>query len=152
MPHGSEPGLASLAAGVGAKAALGQVMAEAVVLAAGSVLVFFSAFCFGAAVWRELFPGPPPPRPDVRQLPALGCLLSINPDAHSIRELDLVRWGVAIARKGGLSRKNVLNTVALPALLELLRQKRPRPARPRARNKQMVPAVPFRGKKRNQVR
>ena len=87
-----------------------------------------------------------------RRAVELGCLLSINPDAHSIRELDLVRWGVAIARKGGLSRKNVLNTMALPALLKHLQRKRPRPARPRARNKQMVPAVPFRGKKRNQVR
>jgi DNA polymerase (family X) len=81
----------------------------------------------------------------------LGCLLSVNPDAHSIRELDLVRWGVAIARKGGLSRKNVLNTMALPALLKHLQRKQTR-ARPRARNKQMVPAVPLRGKKRNQVR
>jgi len=70
-------GLASLAAGVGAKAALGQVMAEAVVLAAGSVLVLFSAFCFGSAVWRELFPGPPPPRPDVRQLPSV-LLIALN--------------------------------------------------------------------------
>jgi inner membrane protein YidH len=70
-------GLASLAAGVGAKAALGQVMAEAVVLATGSVLVLFSAFCFGAAVWRELFPGPPPPRPDVRQLPPV-LLIALN--------------------------------------------------------------------------
>jgi putative membrane protein len=50
-------GLAALAAGVGAKAALGQVMAESVVLAAGSVLVLFSAFCFAAAVWREISPG-----------------------------------------------------------------------------------------------
>ena len=77
--------------------------------------------------------------------------MSINPDAHSIRELDLVRWGIAIARKGGLSRKNVLNTMALPALLKHLQRKGPRPARPRIRNKQMVPAVPFTGKKRNQV-
>jgi DNA polymerase (family X) len=78
--------------------------------------------------------------------------LSINPDAHSIRELNLVRWGVAIARKGGLARKNVLNTMALPALLKHLQRKQPRAARPRIRNKEMVPAVPCRGKKRNQVR
>ena len=62
-------GLAALAAGVGAKAVLGEIMNERIVLAAGSVLVLFSAFCFAAAVWRELFPGPPPPRPDVRRLP-----------------------------------------------------------------------------------
>ena len=46
----------------------------------------------------------------------LGCLLSINPDAHSIRELDLVQWGIAIARKGAVSRQNVLNAKS-PALL-----------------------------------
>jgi histidinol phosphatase-like PHP family hydrolase len=29
----------------------------------------------------------------------LGCLMSINPDAHSTRELDLTHWGVEMARK-----------------------------------------------------
>jgi DNA polymerase (family 10) len=43
----------------------------------------------------------------------LGCLFSINPDAHSIPEIDSsTRWGVAMARKGGVSAKRVLN--ALP--------------------------------------
>jgi inner membrane protein YidH len=91
-------GLASLAAGVGAKAALGQVMAEAVVLAAGSVLVLFSAFCFGAAVWRELFPGPPPPRPDVRQLPAL-LLIGLNGFLVLVALIALV--GIWTARTPG---------------------------------------------------
>ena len=31
-----------------------------------------------------------------------GCMLSINPDAHSIPELDHMHWGVAMARKGGV--------------------------------------------------
>jgi putative membrane protein len=91
-------GLASLAAGVGAKAALGQVMAEAIVLAAGSVLVLFSAFCFGAAVWRELFPGPPPPRPDVRQLPA-PLLISLNGFLVLVALIALV--GIWTARTPG---------------------------------------------------
>jgi DNA polymerase (family X) len=39
----------------------------------------------------------------------LGCVFSINPDAHSISELDLTRWGVLIARKGGIPRERVLN-------------------------------------------
>jgi DNA polymerase (family 10) len=29
------------------------------------------------------------------------CMMSINPDAHSIRELDHMHWGVEMARKGG---------------------------------------------------
>jgi DNA polymerase (family X) len=28
-------------------------------------------------------------------------MFSINPDAHSIAELDLMRWDLAMARKGG---------------------------------------------------
>ena len=31
-----------------------------------------------------------------------GCIFSINPDAHSIRELDHMHWGVEMARKGGV--------------------------------------------------
>jgi DNA polymerase (family X) len=51
----------------------------------------------------------------------LGCVLSINPDAHSIAELDLVQWGVAVARKGGVTRKGVLNAMGLPQILAHLR-------------------------------
>jgi DNA polymerase (family 10) len=39
----------------------------------------------------------------------LGCLMSINPDAHSMRELDLTHWGVEMARKGGVPKDRVLN-------------------------------------------
>jgi hypothetical protein len=34
-------------------------------------------------------------------------MLSINPDAHSIPELDHMRWGVAMARKGGVPADRV---------------------------------------------
>ena len=43
----------------------------------GTLLVLFSAFCFGAAVWRQISPGVPPPRPDVRRIPP-HILLSVN--------------------------------------------------------------------------
>jgi hypothetical protein len=33
----------------------------------------------------------------------LGCLFSINPDAHTVEELDLTSWGLVAARKGGIS-------------------------------------------------
>ena len=29
-------------------------------------------------------------------------MMSINPDAHSTREIDLTHWGVEMARKGGV--------------------------------------------------
>ena len=62
-------GLSALAAGVGAKALLKDVVNPWLASATGSVLILFSAFCFFAGVWRELDPGAPPPRPDVRRLP-----------------------------------------------------------------------------------
>jgi putative membrane protein len=63
-------GLASLAAGIGAKKLLEGVVPDWMVVSTGSVLVLFSAFCFVAAVWRELFTGAAPPRPDVRRIPS----------------------------------------------------------------------------------
>jgi DNA polymerase (family X) len=60
----------------------------------------------------------------------LGCILSINPDAHSIDELDLVKWGVAIARKGAVPKQKVLNILGLSDMLAYLKQrKQPRTAR-----------------------
>jgi hypothetical protein len=38
------------------------------IIATGSLLVLFSAFCFAAAVWRDLYPGPPPPEPDTPRI------------------------------------------------------------------------------------
>jgi DNA polymerase (family 10) len=39
-----------------------------------------------------------------------GVLIAINPDAHSVEGLKDVSFGVGIARKGWLEKKNVLNT------------------------------------------
>ena len=46
-----------------------------------------------------------------RRAVELGCLLSINPDAHSIDELDLTHWGVLMARKGAVPAERVLNAL-----------------------------------------
>jgi DNA polymerase (family 10) len=54
---------------------------------------------------------------------ALGCMLSINPDAHSIAELDLVRWATAVARKGGVAKENVLNAMSREQILRHLRNR-----------------------------
>ena len=42
----------------------------------------------------------------------LGCMMSINPDAHSTREIDLTHWGVEMARKGGVPKERVLNCLS----------------------------------------
>jgi putative membrane protein len=70
-------GLAALASGVGAKALLRGVIPLWLTLATGSVLVLFSVVCFAAAVWREVDPGAPPPRPDTRRLPK-AMLVGLN--------------------------------------------------------------------------
>jgi DNA polymerase (family 10) len=54
----------------------------------------------------------------------LECMLSINADAHSIRELELVKWGVATARKGGVPKARVLNALSLEKLLAHCRRRR----------------------------
>lgn len=70
-------GLGSLAAGIGAKKLLAGVVPEWMIIIQGTLLVLFSAFCFGAAVWRQMTPGVPPPQPDVRRIP-WGVLLTVN--------------------------------------------------------------------------
>ncbi|RWX71271.1 DNA polymerase/3'-5' exonuclease PolX [Mesorhizobium sp. M4B.F.Ca.ET.089.01.1.1] len=53
-----------------------------------------------------------------------GCIFSINPDAHSIRELDHMHWGVEMARKGGIPRDRVLNAMGLRAVLAHLSKRK----------------------------
>ena len=53
-------GLVAIASGVGAKTLLTGVLPQWLILATGSVLILFSAFCFGAAVWRNLYTAAPP--------------------------------------------------------------------------------------------
>ena len=70
----------------------------------------------------------------------LGCMLSINPDAHSTSEIDLTHWGVQIARKGGVPKDRVLNCLELPAFRKYLQQ--------RKRTKVLMPAKRPRGSRR----
>jgi DNA polymerase (family 10) len=61
-----------------------------------------------------------------------GCIFSINPDAHSIRELDHMHWGVEMARKGGVPPDRVLNAMPLAKLLAHFAKRKPPPRRGRA--------------------
>lgn len=47
-----------------------------------------------------------------------GCVLTIDSDAHSTRELDFVRWGVTQARRAWVEPASVLNTRSRAGLLE----------------------------------
>jgi putative membrane protein len=70
-------GLFALASGVGARALLTGVLPEWLVQADASMLIAFSMFCFGAAIWRHLNPGPPPPTPGVARIPR-AVLIVVN--------------------------------------------------------------------------
>ena len=61
---------------------------------------------------------------------ALGCLMSINPDAHDTGEIALTHWGVEMARKGGVSKDRVLNCLDQTRFAGHLKD-RARPARRR---------------------
>ncbi len=63
-----------------------------------------------------------PPRLDLaveraRRAVSLGCLLSIDSDAHDIHELDYVRWGVSQARRAWVTPASVVNTRSRAELL-----------------------------------
>ncbi len=49
-----------------------------------------------------------------------GVKIAINPDAHNIEGLNDVRYGVGVARKGWLEKKDVLNTQSLSGVLKSL--------------------------------
>ncbi len=53
-----------------------------------------------------------------------GLQVAINPDAHSIEGLSDIRFGVYMARKGGLTKKDVFNTLPLPAMGKALEKAR----------------------------
>src|SRR5579883_1253732 len=53
-----------------------------------------------------------------------GMKIPIDPDAHNIAGLDVMRYGVYIARKGWLTADDVLNAFSLDRLLRYFREQR----------------------------
>lgn len=49
-------------------------------------------------------------------------LLSMNSDAHSVLELEHLRYGVGQARRGWLEKEDGLNAMPLPSLRPLLKR------------------------------
>ena len=54
-----------------------------------------------------------------------GLMCCINPDAHSISNLEFFRTGINIARKGWLEKENVINTLSFKELQKLLKKMHP---------------------------
>jgi DNA polymerase (family 10) len=53
-----------------------------------------------------------------------GILISINPDAHSIGGMEDIRYGIAAARKGGLTAKHCLSAFQQPDFQAFISKKR----------------------------
>jgi DNA polymerase (family X) len=80
-----------------------------------------------------------------------GVRLVIDTDAHSVSQLENVRYGVFTARRAGLTKADVLNTLPYERFVERL----PRPGRPAAGKRtkpvkaaKLAPAGAARGRKR----
>jgi DNA polymerase (family 10) len=58
----------------------------------------------------------------VRYAKEKGVPIAINPDAHTVEGLKDVRYGVAVARKGWLTRQDVVNTRRLKEVVKLFQQ------------------------------
>jgi len=56
-----------------------------------------------------------------RRARELGVLLSINTDAHSEEDYDVLHYGVAIARRAGVTKNDVINTWSADKLVKWLK-------------------------------
>ena len=58
-----------------------------------------------------------------RRARELGVLLTINTDAHAEEDYDLLHYGVAIARRAGVTKNDVINTWSADKLLKWLKNR-----------------------------
>ena len=63
--------------------------------------------------------------PDVycKRAKEIGCTMVISTDAHRTADLDMIEFGVGVARRGWLEKNDVLNTLGAPALKKRLTRK-----------------------------
>ncbi|SDE67165.1 DNA polymerase (family 10) [Terriglobus roseus] len=66
---------------------------------------------------------------NLRKAKSLGCKISVNTDAHSLEDMDKMRFGITQLRRAWLTKDDVLNTLEADAFLKALR---PRPTQVRA--------------------
>lgn len=52
-----------------------------------------------------------------------GMMTSINPDAHSIEGIDVIKYGVLIARKGKYNKERVLNTKSAEEVMKFFKKR-----------------------------
>jgi DNA polymerase (family 10) len=59
---------------------------------------------------------------DARLARDMGARLAISTDAHSARQLELMKFGVFTARRGWIEAKDVVNTYPLDQMLKMMRR------------------------------
>ncbi|MDO9288652.1 MAG: DNA polymerase/3'-5' exonuclease PolX [Thermodesulfovibrionales bacterium] len=60
----------------------------------------------------------------VKQAKELGVKFAISTDTHAITQFDFMHYGVSIARRGWLEKKDVLNALSYDTLMKTLQRKR----------------------------
>ena len=61
---------------------------------------------------------------NLRRAKELGCKITVNTDAHSTDELDLIDHGIVQLRRAWLTAPDLINTLPLDDLLKTLRPRR----------------------------
>ncbi len=56
-----------------------------------------------------------------RRAVELGCRIAINSDAHELRGMEMMEYGIGVARRAWLTAENVVNTYALDQMLAALK-------------------------------
>ena len=59
-----------------------------------------------------------------RRAVELGCKIAINSDAHAVDGMDIMEYGIAVARRAWLTAADVINTRPLAELLPMLKRNR----------------------------
>jgi DNA polymerase (family 10) len=62
----------------------------------------------------------------IRKAIGAGVMISINPDAHRIENMEFAELGVGIARKGWCESRNILNALPTNKVQEILGRKHPK--------------------------
>jgi DNA polymerase (family X) len=61
---------------------------------------------------------------EIRAAHTAGLSFAVNPDAHDTSGYDHIRYGIGVARKGWLTKRDVVNTLSAEALLRRFRGRR----------------------------
>ncbi|EKD86520.1 MAG: hypothetical protein ACD_37C00257G0002, partial [uncultured bacterium] len=57
----------------------------------------------------------------VRRAVNAGVKLVINTDSHASDQMELMKYGVAIARRGWAQKDDIINTLSYNSLIKILR-------------------------------